>query len=135
MISLNSIEDIVINSKQKLNFKLSDMYNNIFKELYNIFNNYNYKIFLFGSFSKGLIHKNSDIDILLLVPNTRLERNLKLNIRDDLDSNLIEVMLKYDIEIDVKIYGEIDFIMATKRNYFEQSIIKDLIELNNCIRS
>lgn len=130
-ITLNTILN---NSKPKLHYNLAESYNNIFKELIKLFSMYDYKVFLFGSFSKGMMNYNSDIDLLLIVPDLEITYTLKRKIRNELENYILDLMFKYGKEIDIKIYGEIDFISSSRRNYFESSIIKDLILLENCVR-
>lgn len=130
---ITSLDDIIVNSKLSLSYSLSESYKSIFSELCDIFNSYDYKVFLFGSFAKGMIHRNSDIDLLLIIPSVNLEHKSKRKIKNELDDALLSLMVKYDIEIDLKIHGEINFINSSKVNYFEGSIIKDLILLERVI--
>lgn len=86
-------------------------------------------IYLFGSFSKGRIKESSDIDLLVILPNRDLSardrRDKRIDIMRFVDENC-------DIdrrEVDVKIYGEIDYKEICTRPTFESSILKDLILL------
>lgn len=134
-MQVNSLSDILSITKNRLSYSLSDIYRSMFEDLCNLFNCYDYSVFLFGSFSKGMMKSSSDIDLLLLVPNVELDARMKRLIKNELDDDLLNLMIKYGKEIDMKVYGEVDYINSCKRNYFESSIIGDLILLDNCLRS
>jgi predicted nucleotidyltransferase len=67
------------------------------------------KIILFGSYAYGKPRKNSDIDICVIVPNTRKSRRLYLKIAIALFKNKI-------MPVDLLVYNEKNFNMGIKTN-------------------
>lgn len=120
-------------NKDKLSFTLKDYHKEFIKDILHILSDYSDDLYLFGSFSKGNIKPSSDMDLLLIIPNkdfTVLESRKLKNAIWDL---LLDLQIRYDREIDLKLYGSVNFDRAITRNYFEQSILKDLILLKDCL--
>jgi predicted nucleotidyltransferase len=67
------------------------------------------KIILFGSYAYGKPHKHSDIDICVIVPNTRKSRALYLKIAIALFKNKI-------MPVDLLVYNEKNFNIGVKAN-------------------
>lgn len=127
------LSDIMVQSKSRLDYALSDNYKSMFSDIFSLLNGYGYKLFLFGSFSRGTVSPKSDVDLLLIVPNIRLIPRMKKELKNRFDDQLIDIMVNHGKEIDLKVYGELDFIESSKVNYFEGSIIQDLILLEDVI--
>ena len=116
-----------------LSFTLNDRYINLFKEILNTWSEYSSNLYLFGSFSKGYIHKNSDIDLILILPDVDMSVKELRNLKAALIEEVLDICIKYDKEIDLKVYGEKNFRLAMSRNYFEQNIVNDLILLKEVV--
>jgi predicted nucleotidyltransferase len=67
------------------------------------------KIILFGSYAYGKPHKHSDIDICVIVPNSRKSRALYLKIAIALFKNKI-------MPVDLLVYNEKNFNIGVKAN-------------------
>ena len=86
----------------------------------------NPEVYLFGSISKGMYKKNSDIDILILISENKDLKELR-NLRHSLEDK-IEV-LKLNRDVDIKLYNKDRYIELTRDISFEQAIYKDLIDI------
>lgn len=78
------------------------------------------QLFVFGSYAKGCVKKDSDLDLLMLI-NEDLDqkelRRLKYEIYD-----YIEEKLKYLPDLDIKLYYKNKFYESAKELGFESSI-------------
>lgn len=83
-------------------------------------------IYLFGSISKGMYSKYSDIDILVLVDEDKTLRELKL-LKHFLEDKIEEI--RVERTVDLKVYAKKRFLELSLNPSFEQAIIKDLIDI------
>lgn len=108
------------------------------KSIYIYFDKFNYiisklnikaELYLFGSISKGKYKKTSDIDLLILLDSPSITKAEKINILEVFDTAYLDYNL---MDVDVKIYLREDFFKSD--NYFERSVIQDLVPLGNVVR-
>ena len=83
-------------------------------------------IYLFGSISKGMYSKYSDIDILALIDEDKSIRELK-ELRHFLEDKIEELGIERDV--DLKLYTKRRFLELSLSPSFEQAITKDLIDI------
>lgn len=87
---------------------------------------YNAQVYLFGSIAKGCYSKDSDIDLLVLIPEemtTRELRSLRHQLEDIIEENHI------NRAVDLKLYTTARYIELSENPCFEQAIVRDLINI------
>ena len=89
------------------------------------------EIYLFGSIAKGGYNEYSDIDLLVILNGRKLDSDQKRFLRIELNGLGCDSYFdnKLDMELDCKVYGEIDFSNSAKTNFFEKDICRDLIRV------
>lgn len=87
------------------------------------------EIYLFGSVAKGQYNKNSDLDLLVLLDVPSIEKLTRIEILEVFDLAYLDYKL---MDVDVKIYSRDKFFNSN--NYFEKSIVSDLVPLKNLVR-
>ncbi|MBB6715351.1 nucleotidyltransferase domain-containing protein [Clostridium gasigenes] len=86
------------------------------------------EIFLFGSIAKGKYKKDSDIDILILIPDDKSIKELRL-LRHKLEDKID--ILKLSRSVDIKLYNRNRYINLANNTSFEQEIQNDLIDIRS----
>lgn len=84
------------------------------------------KIYLFGSVAKGGYSKESDIDLLVIINDPKLPKELRM-LRHEIEDNLEK--LKIQRTIDIKLYNKDRYEELCKNPSFEKAILKDLIDI------
>lgn len=97
------------------------------KEVNKLYENIPHKIYLFGSLVKAKYKDNSDIDFLVILNG----KDLTSKDRHDEYLHVLDSVKQIDIELDCKIYGDIDYNRLTKTSNFEKQISKELILLKD----
>lgn len=95
------------------------------KEVNKLYENIPHKIYLFGSLVKAKYKDNSDIDFLVILNG----KDLTSKDRRDEYLHVLDRVEQIDIELDCKIYGDIDYNRLAKKSNFEKQISKELILL------
>lgn len=95
------------------------------KEVNKLYENIPHKIYLFGSLVKAKYKDNSDIDFLVILNG----KDLTSKDRRDEYLHVLDRVEQIDIELDCKIYGDIDYNRLAKTSNFEKQISKELILL------
>ena len=87
---------------------------------------HNAHIYLFGSIAKGCYSKNSDIDLLILIPEEMTTKELR-SLRHHLEDTIEE----YNINraVDLKLYTTARYTELSQKPCFERAIVKDLINI------
>ncbi|WP_253198015.1 nucleotidyltransferase domain-containing protein [Clostridium gasigenes] len=86
------------------------------------------EIFLFGSIAKGKYKKDSDIDILILIPDHKSLKELRV-LRHQLEDKID--ILKLSRSVDIKLYNRDRYINLANNTSFEQEIQNDLIDIRS----
>lgn len=120
--------------KKILDFSLDTKLYSVMLDLEKLFNEYLDSFYLFGSTSKGTRKEDSDIDLLLIVPNVRFSGIEARRFKRNYTRSLFDLLSKYKIDFDLKVYGEFDFNEACGCNFFEKDICKDLILVKDVVR-
>lgn len=123
----NFISEIKSN-KNKVN--LDDRVKNAINDVKKLFLDYSSGLFVFGSTSRGLRRYDSDIDILLLIPNVEMSGIECRRFKRKFYNNLWDISSKYDIDFDLKVYGELNFKNYCKEFSFESQIYDDLVHVD-----
>lgn len=85
-----------------------------------------FEVFLFGSIAKGKYKKDSDIDLLILIPEHRTLKELRYLrhlLEDEIDK------LNINRNVDIKLYNKERYLELSKEVSFEQAIKEDLIDI------
>ena len=86
------------------------------------------EIFLFGSIAKGKYKKDSDIDILILIPDDKSLKQLRL-LRHQLEDKID--ILKLSRSVDIKLYNSDRYFELASNTSFEQEIQNDVIDIRS----
>lgn len=86
----------------------------------------NSEIYLFGSIAKGRYKKDSDIDLLILIHEDIIVKELR-NLRHLLEDEIENLSLSRNV--DIKLYNRNRYLELSKDISFEHAIKKDLINI------
>jgi predicted nucleotidyltransferase len=82
-----------------------------------------YRIILFGSYAKGNVDENSDIDMLVILDNNDVAKTYEERLKKKLYINRLVRNINYKIALDILVYSKEEYkIVKNYGNYFIDEI-------------